>query len=510
MEIQLDDAFKKALDLLENSKKNIFLTGNAGTGKSTLLSYFLKKTDLQVVVLAPTGVAALNIGGETVHSFFRFRPNITLEKAQEQAKKIKNKALFQQIDMIIIDEISMVRADLLDCIDVFLKEVLKNHKPFGGLRMVFIGDLYQLAPVLRSEDKEFFEQLYDSPYFFSSLVMKEGHFAFEFIELEKIYRQHDNAFIELLNAIRKKTITDEQIELLNQRQTNEQLSDTGYIYVTSTNRSAEGINATKLEELSSKSYAFEADTEGDFENKNAPTDPQLQLKAGAQVMCLINHPDGFWVNGTIGKIVSISDHAIQVEIEGEVFPIERYKWTLYKYVFDSKTNRLHQEEVGSFKQYPLKLAWAITIHKSQGKTYDHVVIDLRAGIFAPGQAYVALSRCRTLEGIFLKGAFKKNHVMMDYKVVHFLTKLQYARSEKTLSKEDKTAVIQKAIEEGTKLLITYLKANDQKSTRTIQPSYVGEMEYKDTTYLGVEAFCMTRNETRVFRVDRILAIAAHP
>lgn len=507
MKIEIDPTFQKALDLLENSIKNVFITGNAGTGKSTLLTYFLNQTSKKVVVLAPTGVSALNVGGETIHSFFKFRPNVTLEKAKATARKIKESSLYQNIDMIIIDEISMVRADLLDCVDAFLRALLKTKTPFGGIRMVFIGDLYQLAPVLTSTDKEYFEKIYDSPYFFSSHVIQKSDFTYQLIELEKIYRQQDSEFIELLNAIRKKTVTDEQLDALNARTTSSHMLDSGAVYLTSTNKSADALNIKKLNELPQKTYTFQAIMKGDFDLKSAPTDPLLKLKVGAQVMFLTNHPYGYWVNGTIGTVVSFEEGEIQVDIDGETVSVEPFNWQLYKYVYDAKRNTLDQEQLGSYAQFPLKLAWAITVHKSQGKTYDKVVIDVSKGMFATGQTYVALSRCRSLQGLSLQGSLKKGHIMLDYRVVKYITNLHYAHAEETCSIDDKTDLIKQAIAKKVPLQITYLKASDEKSTRIIQPTYVGELEYKNKTYLGVEAFCLKRKQHRVFRVDRILEIS---
>ncbi|HAZ15411.1 MAG: hypothetical protein A2Y28_03155 [Chlamydiae bacterium GWC2_50_10] len=506
MDIQIDDKFRQALHFLEETDENLFITGHAGTGKSTLLSYVLLRSSKQIVVLAPTGVAALNIRGQTIHSFFRFRPQVTLEQARRQASQLKDKEIYLHIDLIIIDEISMVRADLLDCIDLFLQTVLKKSEPFGGIRIAFFGDLYQLAPVISSQEREYFKTRYESSYFFSAKVMKEGRFSFQFLELEKIYRQQDLLFIDLLNAIRKKSLSEQDLKRLNERSVPLQGDDAGYLYLTATNRAAEEINAQKLEEIPSKLFSFTAQIEGDFDLKNAPTEFNLQLKVGAQVMFLVNDLSGLWVNGTIGRVVSASDSEISVDIEGSIVSVGRHTWDLYKYIFDEKKNRLEQEKEGFFEQFPLKLAWAITIHKSQGKTYDRVIIDFGRALFAPGQAYVALSRCRTLEGIILKRPFEERHVILDFQVVKFLTTLQYKIAEMKCSLENKQTLIRQAIDRGEKLEIIYLKTNDEKTERTIVPTYMGEMEYGKKRYVGVEAFCTKRNEKRVFKVERILEI----
>jgi ATP-dependent DNA helicase PIF1 len=509
VKIEKDEYFQKALTFLEESNDCLFLTGRAGTGKSTLLSYFMEHTKKNVVVLAPTGVAALNVRGETIHSFFRFPPGITPERAKKEARRVKNQNLFLAIEMIIIDEISMVRADLLDCIDIFLKTLFASKKPFGNIRMVFIGDLYQLPPVVTREDQKFFQEMYESPYFFSAHVLKEEGFSFSFIELEKIYRQNDETFISLLNKIRKNTISDQELSFLNLRVKLPE-NDEGYLYLTSTNLMATKINEEKLSGLEEKLHQFEADLDGEFDQKSSPTDHLLKLKKGAQVIFLVNHSDNLWVNGTIGKIKEVDREQILVETEeGEEVEVKRHSWTLYKYNYDADKKKLFQEEVGSFRQYPLKLAWALTIHKSQGKSFDKVILDLERGSFAHGQTYVALSRCRTMEGLFLKKPLKKGHILMDLRVVQFLTHYQYALSEKLLPKEEKLSFLQKAIEKRELLDIVYLKSDDQKSFRTIEPLSVGEREYCGKSFLGLDAFCRERNEKRVFRLDRILEIKKH-
>ncbi|MCP4049689.1 MAG: AAA family ATPase [bacterium] len=263
--IELNEQFQKALYLLEKTNENIFITGKAGTGKSTLLTYFRKNTKKNLVVLAPTGVAALNVQGETIHSFFRFTPAITPEKAKKSAYKIKNNDFYKKIKTIVIDEISMVRADLLECIDIFLQTVLKKRKPFGGIQIIFIGDLYQLSPVVISQEKEAFNTLYESPYFFSASVIKNGSFKLNFIELEKIYRQSDLEFIELLNAIRNNSVNEAQLMCLNKQvNSNCAQKDNGHMYLTSTNKGAEEVNNKKLIQLKTKEYLFQAELKPKF------------------------------------------------------------------------------------------------------------------------------------------------------------------------------------------------------------------------------------------------------
>ncbi len=512
--IELNEEFLKALHLLEKTSRNMFITGKAGTGKSTLLDYFRNTTKRKVVVLAPTGVAAVNVRGETIHSFFRFRSNVNLEKI----KKIKSKkarAIYYKTDIIIIDEVSMVRADLLDCVDKFLRLNGKtSHLPFGGTQMVFIGDLYQLPPVVLGKEKNIFNSYYKSSYFFSAKVFDV--FRMEFVELQKIYRQKDENFVNILNSIRNNTITEEYLKILNCRVKpsfkTEKLN--GAVYLTSTNRLATTINHTQLNELKSELFIYRGEIEGEFDKKYLPTDYELQVKEGAQVILLNNDAFGRWVNGTIAKIVGIKKETqgladtILVKLPGgNIEKVNPYKWELFHFEFNSKIQILENKVVGKFVQYPLKLAWAITIHKSQGKTFDKVIIDVSGGIFAYGQTYVALSRCTSLEGITLTHPIKEKHIFTDYRIVNFMTDYQYKISENILPLKEKIKIINQAIRQDNYLKITYLKRNDEKSQRTVKPIVVNEMIYLKRPFLGMEAYCFERKNKRVFRVDRILEIS---
>lgn len=508
--IEINGLFQKALDLMENTNKHAFITGKAGTGKSTLLDYFRNHTKKRVVVLSPTGVSALNVKGQTIHSFFGFKPNVTLNSI----KKIKGnqKNIYKELDAIVIDEASMVRADLLDCIDKFLRLNAKKKKPFGGIQMIFIGDLYQLPPVVTGKEKEFFNIYYKSPYFFDSMVMKE--IDIEFVELEKIYRQKDEDFIAILNAIRNNSITDKELNILNRRYNPEFTPEPGdfYIWLTSLNNAAEKINREHLSKISSPLITYHGVIRGEFNEDSLPTQVELQIKKGAQVMLLNNDSLFRWVNGSIGKIVDIikqKDEADIIVVElitGDVVDVLPYRWELFNYYFDKDKNTIESEVVGSFTQYPMKLAWAVTIHKSQGKTFDKVVIDIGRGTFASGQVYVALSRCTRLDGIVLKKPLEKKHIFMDWRVVKFLTQFQYRLSENHCPFEEKLNLIKIAIKTNQRLEIVYLKNNDTKSRRIISPVSVGEMEYSGRKYIGMEAFCHLRNDRRVFRLDRILEI----
>jgi ATP-dependent DNA helicase PIF1 len=423
--LDLNAGFIKALQALEKTSDNLFLTGKAGTGKSTLLTLFRQQTQKKVVVLAPTGVAALNVQGETIHSFFKFKANVTLEDAIKNAQGRKRTLLFKNLDTIIIDEISMVRADLLDCMDQFLKTVLNNQLPFGGKQVVFIGDLYQLSPVVTPTERAYFQEVYDSPYFFSAEIMKDSQWDMTHISLEKIYRQEDPVFIDILNAVRTRTVTDNHLNHLNQRISIPYHPNT--IYLTTTNADADAINAQKLRQLDTFSVDFSATVSGKFDLKWAPTEQTLTLKTGAQVMFLNNESNGNWVNGSIGEITSINkkENTLLVQLQdGRRVTVKPHKWDLNTYVYNDESRTLIQESLGEFTQFPLKLAWAITIHKSQGKTFDFVHIDLGRGAFASGQVYVALSRCRTLEGITLRHRIDASQMKVDQRVVEFLEGLE--------------------------------------------------------------------------------------
>ncbi len=507
--IELNPEFKHALEIMEDTGKSVFVTGRAGTGKSTLLEYFREKTGKKVAVLAPTGVAALNVRGQTIHSFFRFKPGITVEEIKRKRKGGEEGSIYKKLDAIVIDEVSMVRADLLDCIDTFLRlNGPKKTRPFGGIQMVFIGDLYQLPPVLKGEEKAVFRALYETPYFFSARVFKK--LKLEFVELEKIYRQHDRDFIDLLNAIRNNSVTDESLKILNERCDPDFEPDPEdyYIYLTTTNALADSINSSQLTRLSGKQHTLEGKLSGGIDANNLPTAIELKVKPGAQVMMLNNESMGLWVNGSVGRINWIENDAegkpvISVRLsDGYDVEVTPFTWEVFRFYIED--GRLETEVTGKFTQYPLMLAWAVTIHKGQGKTFEKVVIDIGRGTFAHGQMYVALSRCTTLDGIILKKPIRKGHIWMDWKVVKFLTEFQYGLSEEAMPVEDKLAMIERAIDNKAVLKITYLKPNDEKSERVIAPLEVGEMQYNGKKYTGLKAYCYTRHDDRTFRVDRIL------
>jgi ATP-dependent exoDNAse (exonuclease V) alpha subunit len=410
MNIEINADFKEALNLISQTDDCVFISGNAGSGKTTFLRYYTGISKKKTVVLAPTGVAALNAGGETIHSFFKFKPNITAFKIKK--KKLRNDSIYKKIETIIIDEASMLRCDLLDCIDRFLRlnrGALKTA--FGGVQIVFIGDLRQLPPVVKREEKDIFNSLYSSPFFLSAKSLNEC--MLHTVELRKIYRQQDDNFIHLLNSVRTAKIGIEGINKLNSRVIKNSnffsSPNKQFIYLTITNAKADKINYQYLSQIKDKEFEFIAETENISKEANAfPSQYKLVLKKGAQVMMLNNDSKGRWVNGSLGIVEDIKD-AIDADRQiicvkfpnGRIESVEPYKWELFKYKWNEDLSQIETESAGFFKQYPLKLSWALTVHKSQGKTFENIIVDMEFGAFAPGQLYVALSRCPTLEGVNL-------------------------------------------------------------------------------------------------------------
>lgn len=427
--LELNSDFTFALDVLEKTAKNLFITGRAGTGKSTLLHLFRNTTRKKCVVLAPTGVAALNVQGQTIHSFFGFPGKFF---GPEDIKKRKDRRLYLKMEVLIIDEISMVRAEMMDHIDRFLRINRENPEPFGGVQVVVFGDLFQLPPVVASpEEQHFFQTYYDSPYFFSAKVFREndlytegGIFQLEMMELTKVYRQEARHFVRLLDAVRLGEIDYDDLEDLNVRHVKNFNDKNYFITLSPRNAVVDEINSRELRNLIDAEFSFVAELTGAFDAKQAPCEPILKLKLGAQVMFVKNDPKREFVNGTIGKIVRLTQDNIVVQVEDrdgtlKNLEVERQTWDIMRYSLAEGGANISTESVGSFKQYPLRLAWAMTIHKSQGKTFDKVIIDLSGGAFEVGQTYVALSRCRTLDGIVLKQPIRPNDIKTDERIVDF-------------------------------------------------------------------------------------------
>lgn len=507
--IEITPEFARALETMEGGDRHCLITGKAGTGKSTLLRHFRETTRRKVVVLAPTGVAAVNVSGQTIHSFFKFRPGITPDKAEKagaKAKKSDAGRVYREIDVIIMDEISMVRADLFDCADRFMRRARgKTREPFGGVKVIMIGDLYQLPPVVTSAEREVFKTLYPGPYFFDAPGFAD--MRPEFVELERVFRQKDGTFVRLLNAVRNNTITDADLALLNRRHVPNAQAKSGTVTLTATNAQADDINTRHLNALPGKSAIFTAAISGSMKRDMFPTEVELALKPGAQVMMLSNDAAGRWVNGTMAQVLEVDAKEEQIVVrteDGVTHDVLPHSWEMMEYAFDAAKGRLLTEKVGRFTQIPVRLAWALTVHKSQGKTFDRMVVDVGRGMFATGQMYVALSRCRTLEGIALRQIVTRQQVRTDWRIIKFLTQYQYSVAEEALSLPAKLDMIQKAIAARQDLAIVYLKSGDVKSRRTIRPQTVGDMEYAGYTFVGVSGLCTVRGEPRTFNVAKIL------
>jgi len=415
--LDINAEFESAFDLMERTKECLFITGKAGTGKSTLLKYFKANTGKSIIVLAPTGVAAVNVGGQTIHSFFRLPPKII---QKEVIKRLRDRSLFENLEMIIIDEVSMVRADLMDGIDYALRlNRGKMKTPFGGIQMVFFGDLFQLSPVVESEARKLLEERYTSPYFFSAKVFDDCNI--KAIELSTIYRQKDSLFMELLNRVRNKEHTKEDLDTLNKNVQKDIVSSRkdATVILTTTNSLASAINQDRLDELPGREIVYRAMSTGKFEEPAYPTEGSLKLKKGAQVILIKNDPDKRWVNGTLAKVVALSKDSIVLDVNGVACDVPVAKWQKIEYSYNEVEGKIEDTVVGEFAQYPIKLAWAITIHKSQGQTFDKVIIDLGYGAFTHGQLYVALSRCTRLDGIRFKRPVVSSDVIFDERIYEF-------------------------------------------------------------------------------------------
>ena len=404
--------------IVEKTDMSLFLTGKAGTGKTTFLRDVVRHTKKKCIVLAPTGIAAVNAGAMTIHSFFQFGLGPFVKGVIEPKSDFRiNKSkleLIRNLQLLIIDEVSMVRADLMDHIDVELRRIRRNSKPFGGVQLLMIGDLQQLPPIAHGGEDELLRQYYKTLYFFSSAALKSMKYSC--IELKTVYRQTDGHFINILNHARECTLTNQDISDLNTRYIPDfsPKPEDGYIRLMTHNRQVDYINATEMAKLDSHPFTFEAAVTGTFPEESYPTANSLTLKKGAQVMFIKNDPERRFINGTLGEVRSIDKNCIAVRLaeSGKTIEVEPMEWQNIRYQFDEETKEISSKQIGRFKQYPLKAAWAITVHKSQGLTFDKAIIDVHAA-FSPGQAYVALSRCRTLEGLVLSSPVSASVFMKD-------------------------------------------------------------------------------------------------
>ena len=422
-----------AIRIIQNTHQTLFLTGKAGTGKSTFLRYIAQTTKKKYIVLAPTGIAAINAGGSTLHSFFKlpFHPLLPNDTRYTQ-RKLKDtlkyngekRKILREVELIIIDEISMVRADIIDFIDKVLRVYSRNiYQPFGGKQLLLVGDMYQLEPVLKEDERQLLKPYYPSTFFFDALVFKEMKLVS--IELQKVYRQTDPTFINILDSIRTTSVSIDQLSTLNQQVGKVIANGKNKLAITLSGKrdTVDHINEQELSRLPGKPITLYGHIEGDFPESNLPTPIELYLKVGAQVLFIKNDKEKRWVNGTLGTIVSFSKEEPTIIVvrteKGEEVNVEQEIWSNVIYSYNEKEQKIEEQEIGVYQQYPLKLAWAITIHKSQGLTFNNVNIDLTGGVFAGGQTYVALSRCTSLEGISLKYPIRKEDVFIRSEIVQF-------------------------------------------------------------------------------------------
>jgi ATP-dependent exoDNAse (exonuclease V) alpha subunit len=418
-DIATPQQFLTALDFVRREDGHLFVTGRAGTGKSTLLRALRDMITQEAVVLAPTGLAAVNVGGQTIHSFFGFPPRLI---RPDDIRRSRNGRLMRRLKLIIIDEVSMVRSDLMWAIDQSLRlNRGRPREPFGGVRLLLFGDLHQLPPVVQgAEVAEHLDSAHGGPFFFQVPALTEGA-GMSLIELEHVFRQSDETLLAVLNRVRDGEASEDDLAVLNERTHAIRTLGEGesFVILTPTNAAAQRINMAYLEALPGEMRPYEAGISGEFSATAHPTDATLLLKAGAKVILLRNDPDKRWVNGTVARISRLEQKRVWIEIDGKDHEIEPVSWEARRYAFDQGAEKIVENVTGTFRQFPLRLAWALTIHKSQGLTLDRVYIDLGRGTFAHGQAYVALSRCRSLEGLALARPLRPTDILFDHSAMGY-------------------------------------------------------------------------------------------
>lgn len=515
-EVELTEEFKEILDILNNSNESIFITGKAGTGKSTLINHFITNTRKKLVILAPTGIAALNVNGQTINSFFKFPP--TIINPEHIKPDYLRAGLFINLEMIIIDEVSMTRVDLMDGIDVALRRNRnKLDEPFGGIQMVFVGDLFQLPPVVTSEDRVKIVSKYGGEYFFDAPVFKT--YKYHFKELNKIFRQSAEQiqFKNLLNNVRNNSVKFEDMVLINSRHKDNTTVQEDGIFLTSKKDIARRINAEKLESIQLPLYEFVGTLSGKYLKLAEQTEEQLydklpspfrlKLKHGVHVVMLKNDSGRRWANGSVGEVVKISKDSLWVSINGNQYKVERETWKEVEYILNPETKEIEARTIAEYTQYPLQLAFAMTIHKSQGKTFDKIVVDIGTGAFAHGQVYVALSRCRTLEGISLNNPINDKDIIVDPRVVSFYSTRTIPVLPLQVSNSTTLDILLKAIKDNAIALIEYQNYDGEVSKRQISKIQISN-NHKDRGYLNahIKAYCHLRKEEREFKIDRIRKI----
>ncbi|QQS34782.1 MAG: AAA family ATPase [Ignavibacteriales bacterium] len=517
----ITDEIKEIINLLKTTNESIFITGKAGTGKSSLLKHFIKSTRKKYVVLAPTGIAALNVSGQTIHSFFRFPPTI-INPDQIQPDYVRAE-LFKNLGMVIIDEVSMVRADLMNGIDIALRKNRNRiNEPFGGVQMIFIGDLFQLPPVLTDKDRYQIIRTYGGQYFFDAPVFKS--FKYNFSELTTIFRQSEEQyqFKTLLNHIRNNEVSFEDMALLNSRHKDNKGEHVDSIFLTSRKNIARQINKDKLENLPGKKYSLvgtlsgkyakDKDSDNDKLDDNLPAPHNLELKIGAQVMMLRNDPAKRWVNGSIGKIVKIDDNKIVINLYGNRYNVEKESWKEVEFVLNNKTKEIEEKIIAGFSQFPIQLAYAMTIHKSQGKTFDKITIDIGSGAFAHGQIYVALSRCKTLEGIILNNPIQNKDIIVDPRVIEYYktnsTPVPVIKPEPQDFQPIILNQLKSAIDNGSTVKILYENLNGETTERILSNlQFTDEFNTYGYNHQHIKAYCHLRKDERNFKIERIREIS---